>query len=252
VLLLTGLFLLTAPFLKAWWVTAGENRSKAFEPAMVALVAVTVPFLVSQVKPLFAARFTIVALPALCLAIAAFAPTIKKHFFETALVGAAIAFAIPVSMYASRCDSRTAAQYLARTAQTGDVVVFTNLSRLPIDYYWDRIQPDRQVREQSFPAEIVTHPGFVGIPRTGAPAGKLGEEAELMVAQFSKRRASRVFLLHGYRPAEDAPLRSRLDAQFSPITSLNMDCGSMGSYFDQLSAYSCLDDETPLAFNAAR
>ena len=242
VLLLGGLFLVAIPFLKSWWRGTGENRAKAAEPALIAVVAIVVPFLLSQFKPVFWPRFTIVALPALAMAIAAFAPAARKYYFETGLVGAAALLSLTVGFFVSHCDSRSTAEYLARSTQTGDVVVFTNLSRLPIDYYWDRIQPDRRVDERSFPGEIDTHPGFAGTPNTEEARGKLGDEARMLAAKLKKGSTYRVFLLHGFRPAEDAPIKNVLDTQFQPVASLNMACESMGSYFQYLSAYSCATD----------
>ena len=229
--LLAGWSLAAIPFLQSWW--KGENRSKALEPALVALIAITVPFLISQVKPVFWPRFTIVALPALCMAAAAFAPVVRRHYFETALVSASALLAVIVSAYAAGCDARSTAQYLARHAQTGDVVVFTNLSRLPVDYYWDRIQPVRGVAERSFPAEIDAHPGFAGRPK------HLQEEAASLVDGLKTGSTSRVFFLHGFRPKEDAPLKTLLDTHLAPVENVSLACASMGSYFQYLTAYSC-------------
>ena len=236
--LLAGWSLAAIPFLRSWW--KGENRAKAAEPALIALIAITVPFLISQVKPVYWPRFTIVALPALCMAAAALAPAVKKHYFETALVSASAVLAVIVSTYAAGCDARSTAQYLARHAQTGDVVVFTNLSRLPVDYYWDRIQPVRGVVERSFPAEIDSHPGFAGRPK------HLGDEAASLVDGLDGGGTSRVFFLHGFRPAEDAPLKNLLDTRLAPVEELKMACASMGSYFQYLSAYSCAPRLTAL------
>jgi len=49
--------------------------------------------------------------------------------------------------------------------------------------------------------------------------------------------------LHGFRPAQDAPLKTLLDARFTPVTSLNLACESMGSYFQYLSAYTCASED---------
>lgn len=231
VFLLAGLVLAAAPFLKSWRAQAKQNWMHAVEPAWIALLSIAVPFLISQFKPVFWPRFTIVALPALSLAAAAFAPAVRKPFFETGQLAAAAALAVGVSLTAPRCDARNTAAYLARVTRLGDVVIFTNLSRLPIDYYWDRLQPHRQVREQSFPAAIDTHPGFAGRP------DRPEEEAARLVAGLGD--ASRVFLLHGFRPAEDAPLKTLLDQRLEPLVELNLDCGSASSYFRFISAYAC-------------
>jgi mannosyltransferase len=233
---LGGIFLLAAPFLWPW----RKNVSTIIlQPALVALLTIAVPFAISFWKPLFWPRFTIVALPAFCLTVAGFAPSTSRYRLEAGIMGASCALALILSFYASKCDSRSAAEYLARNTRDGDVVVYTSLSRMPIDYYWDRIQAQRQVSERSFPAETDSHPGFEGAIHTAAPAARLKTEAAALTRELHGRAAARVFLLHGYWPETDALVKELLDREFTPVRELGFACEAMGSYFRYVSAYSC-------------
>ena len=142
-----------------------------------------------------------------------------------------------LSFQDSRCDSRRAAEYLADHTRKGDTVVFASLSRLPIDYYWDRIQPGRKIRERSFPASTDSHPGYEGVPDT--------MEASRLASELGQRPGTRAFFLRGFAPQTDALLGERLQAEFSRVESLDLSCRAMGSYFQFVQAYSCGADESP-------
>ncbi len=247
VLLLGGLFLVFAPFLWPWWKQQQPSRLRAAEPALIAALALLVPFGVSFIKPVFWARFTIIALPAMCVALAAFVPPRARLSAEASLLGSAAALAVVLGFYVYGCDSRVAAEYLARHTRAGDTVVFTNLSRMPIDYYWDRLQPRRSVKESSFPQEIDRHPGFAGDLASNAARARLQEEAALLTADVEQRPAGRVFLLHGFHPPSDAILKQMLDRDLAPVESLGLACNPNSSYFETLSVFSCQPGEPPRA-----
>jgi hypothetical protein len=252
-LFLGGLFILTAPFLSSWWRKPAAKELPWALPAAIAGIAVLAPFVLSFWKPIFWPRFTVVALPAFTLAIAAFvparppgAPEKAGYRLETGLIAASCALALILSFYRSACDSRNAAQYLARNAKDGDLIVYTSLSRLPIDYYWDRLQPDRRIVERSFPAEIDRHPGFVGDIESEEAVARLDREAGELMGELRRREQGRLFYLHGFRPGADAPLKSRLDEELVPAEPPGFECDSVGGYFQYISAYSCGAEERSL------
>jgi hypothetical protein len=229
-----GLFCLAVPFV-AW-----KQARDAAVPALVCAVSVLIPFTISFWKPIYWPRFTIVALPAFVLAGSALVSRLEpsRYSLEKTLLAAACAMVVMLSFYRSHCDARKVAEYLSKNTQPGDRVIFTNLSRLPVDYYWDKLQPRRQVLERSFPASIDDHPGYTGniygeaaIPRLRKEAGELAEGM----------RGGRVFLLHGFRPDTDVPVKTALDRQFAPVRELRVDCGSLGSYLQFIDVYSCGD-----------
>jgi 4-amino-4-deoxy-L-arabinose transferase-like glycosyltransferase len=236
VLFLGGLFTFATPFL----IKKLPNKpNSAWLPLGVALLAIVIPFALSFWKPVYGQRFTVVALPAFAIATGSLASH-REHGYrlETGLIAASCALAAILNLYNSQCDARSAAAYLARTTQPGDTVVFTSLSRLPIDYYWNRLQPNRRVTEQSFPAEIDSHPGFEGAIHTDAARPRLIAEAHQLKRQ-NEPKAGKLFLLHGFHPRTDALLRSAFDQGFTPLKTLNHSCASMGSYFQYISAYAC-------------
>lgn len=233
-----GAFLLATPFLRSWWKQRESSAMPFGLPAAIAAVALAVPFALSFWKPVFWPRFTVVGLPAMCVALAALAPAASRFRLEAALLVAACGLALATGVYLRTCDSRSTAQYLARTVQDGDIVVFTSLSRLPIDYYWDQIQPGRRVEERSFPQAIDSHPGFEGVVDTPETRAQLRAEAERLTAEAGARKG-RLFLLDGYHPWSDRILRETLERAFQPVEGLELSCASSVSYFKRLSAYQC-------------
>jgi hypothetical protein len=236
--LLGGVFLLAAPFLWTWWKRREPGPMPVSLPAMIAAVALAVPFALSFWKPVFWPRFTVIALPAVCVALAGIAPAASRFRLEAAMLAGACGLALATGVYLRACDSRTAAEYLARVTRDGDMVVFTSLSRLPIDYYWDRIQPGRRVEERSFPRAIDSHPGFEGVVDTPEAQARLRAEAGRLTAEAAAR-GGRVFLLHGYHPWNDRIVREMFEQAFQPVEGVGLTCVPGVSYFERLSAYAC-------------
>ena len=137
------------------------------------------------------------------------------------------------------CDARWTAHYLHRETREGDVVIFTSLSRLPVQHYWDRLQPPGRVQATSFPAEIDRHPGHEGPIHAPDAAGRLAVEATHLAARIHDRLrgnpGARVFFLHGFRPATDAILKRMLDRDLQPSPPVR--CGAPRNYIDAITLY---------------
>jgi hypothetical protein len=235
---LGGMFLFAAPFLWRWWKRGWIRKLPAAFPALIVVVTVLVPFALSYWKPVYWPRFTIVALPAFALAAAAFAPARSGYALETGILLAQCVLAAILNLQDTRCDSRRAAEYLATNTRDGDTVIYTSLSRLPIDYYWDQLQPRRQVAERSFPGAIDSHPGFEGLVDTPRTTELLREEAARLAGELERRDGTTVFFLHGFHPRTDALLERRLAERFAAIEPLGLNCLAMGGYFQFIRAYS--------------
>lgn len=213
--------------------TGGLQR----ETAVLLAVTLLVPLALSLVKPVFAARFTIVATPLLALLAA---PWLAR--LGTGVACAAL-FAIAGAGYAfhdaspSPCSARFGAEHLARHARPGDVVFFSSLSRLPLDHYWDRLQPGRGVAEGSFPREIDGHPGFEGNLLSPARRVALRAEARQQAEGLRSRPGVRVFFLRGFRPEVDAILTRELSGVLSPAPAHAAACAAVGSYYSHIDAY---------------
>lgn len=155
-------------------------------------VTLAIPLAVSLWKPVFNPRFTIVAAPFLALALAGL---VRRGGSAAAslllLLGAG--WGIWDARHPPPCNSRAAAAVLSDQARSGDTVIYTRLTRKPVEWYWR----GGEGRRFSFPAEIDRHPGYEG-ERSEA---SLREEARLMVSELE----GRVFVL-----ADASRLASRI------------------------------------------
>jgi len=230
-MLLGGVGWFAAPFV---WRTreADEARVRAWCWALAA-ITILVPLVISFWKPVFWARFTITALPALAVAAGSLGSGPGNGrasvWREVVLLAAGFSLAAALAAARSPCDSRMAAQYLSQNAQRGDLVVFTNLSRPPVDYYWTA----RAAEERNLPRENETHPGY-DAPVTPE---QMAREAQAIVDETSQGRYRRVFLLHGFLPAKERGLVERLDKGLERVAELCRRCEAMGSYYDKISVY---------------
>lgn len=210
----------------AFWRVKPRHPHAAALACMVTMaVALAVPFALSFWKPVFWARFTIVTLPALALAVGSLAPEKERVRFEPAVMAAVCLVAFVVAgFYQSRCDSRFGAEFLREHARVGDLVVFTNMSRLPVDHYWR----NAEIEARSFPKENDGHPGFDG----PAPLETLEREAGEIAGA-----GRRVIVFHGFRPKKEAVLMDRIEQTMRRVDSLCRECEAMGSYYNRISVF---------------
>jgi len=149
---------------------------------LAVVVTIAIPLAVSLWKPVFNPRFTIIAAPFLALALAGLLQR------GGALAAALLLLMGPVwglwdTTHPSPCNSRAAAGVLSQQARSADTVIFTRLTRKPVEYYWR----DQSSRRLSFPASIDAHPGYEGAVDEAA----LQQEA----SQLANSITGRVFVL---------------------------------------------------------
>lgn len=226
-LLLCGVGWFVVPFV---WKARGADvvRVRAWCCALAA-ITILVPLAISFWKPVFWARFTITALPALAVAIGSMGGEKGSAWREVALLAAGLGLSAALAATRSPCDSRMAARQLTKYARQGDLVVFTNLSRPPVDYYWTA----REAEERNFPRENEEHPGF----DAPVPAEQLAREAQTIVDAVEQGRYRRIFLLHGFLPDKERGLLERLNGRLERVEELCRRCEAMGSYYDRISVY---------------
>jgi len=193
--------------------------------AIMAIVALATPIALSFWRPIFWPRFTIVALPALALAIGSLAPNTPRVRLEPAFIAiiCAVAF-IVTGFYATRCDSRSGARFLTEAARPGDLIVFTNISRPAVDHYWR----NGEITARSFPAENDAHPGFDG----PVPQPQLDSEAAAILDS-----PGRVIVFHGFRPQKEAVLLDGLERSRKRVDALCRTCEGMGGYYNRISVF---------------
>jgi hypothetical protein len=148
---------------------------------------------------------------------------------------------IVVHPSSSSCDNRAMATYLSQTANNGDVVIFTSLTRLPIDYYLERSPITKDILQTSFPAEIDEHPGYEGRIRDAGRRAELEIEARDLVERIAAMqfpgRPRRVFVFHGFRPEIDSIVQRPLRERFQLLSGEGVRCGEATPYFKEVSVY---------------
>ena len=129
------------------------------------------------------------------------------------------------------------AVYLSQTAGDGDVVIFTSLTRLPIDYYLERAPARKRLFETSFPAEIDQHPGYEGSIRDPRRRAALETEAKSLVEKIGTMQMRRIFFFHGFHPEIDSIVEQHLRRQFELLPGEGVQCVEASPYFKEVSVY---------------
>lgn len=220
--------------MKLW----NEARS---QPLPLLLLAFTIfpPLLISIIKPVFNSRLAIVGLHLFALGVTPFFRHMTgKYVLPLALVGLTGAFMVAVHPAAETCDNRSLSTYLVQNTRDNDVVIFTSLTRMPVDYY---LGGSGKLFETSFPAEIDKHPGYEGSITDPSRRAELEVEArELMTkieAMRSANPALQVFFLHGLHPEVDELLEKELKARLQLLSDAEVHCTNGSPYLKTISVY---------------
>src|SRR5260370_42247653 len=130
---------------------------------------------------------------------------------------------------------------LSRTANDDDVVIFTSLTRLPIDYYLERTPTSRKLFETSFPAEIDRHPGYEGSIRNPVRRAALELEAKALIDKIAAMQSPdgmrRIFFFHGFHPEIDVIVEQQLLERFELLPVQTVRCSEGSPYFKEVFLY---------------
>jgi uncharacterized membrane protein len=245
-----GAFWLVVPvLLYLRWRTSlkpSAESSKLINPSLIPLwlllITLLTPLIISEVKPIFNSRLAIVGLHLFALTVGAFAGRAANYLLPLAIIALTVAFLTVVHPASAPCDSREMAVYLNKTANDDDVVIFTSLTRLPIDYYLERAATRRKLFETSFPAEIDQHPGFEGNLRDPLRRTALEREANSIIDRIAAmpltERKRRIFFFHGFHPEIDTIVEQQLRERFELLAGQGVQCGESSPYFKEVSVYS--------------
>jgi hypothetical protein len=242
-----GTFWLIVPLLLyVSWRSGFHPLSRFSKPNITSLpfwlLAITLltPLLISEVKPIFNSRLAIVGLHLFALSIGALTGRGANYLLPLAVIALTVVFLTVVHPASEPCDNREMAAYLSQTANNDDVVIFTSLTRSPIDYYFERTPTTRKLFETSFPAEIDQHPGYEGRIRDPGRRAALDREAQALIDKIattqSPERMRRIFFFHGLRPEIDSLLEERLRERFEMLPAQGLKCGE-APYFKEVSVY---------------
>jgi len=204
----------------------------------ISLLAITLmtPLLISEVKPIFNSRLAIVGLHLFALTIGVFAGKGANYLLPLAVIVLTLTFLPMVHPASAPCDNRQMATFLSQTARDDDVVIFTSLTRLPIDYYLARVQKKPKLFETSFPAEIDEHPGYEGRSNDPGRKAALQREAQELVDKITRMQFQRIFLIHGFHPEVDAIVEQQLQKRFHFVADQSLQCGE-AVYFKEVAVY---------------
>jgi len=207
------------------WLIAVALQKKTLVPRnsawVGALACVLLPWLVSQWRPLYNVRFTIIAAPFIAWALASLAS--RAMVFSAALVVLGAGWPLWEAAREPVCSSQSAARILAEEARPGDTVIFCRLTRKPVEWYW----PGGGVSRVSFPPSIDAHPGYEGMLTS--------EALEVQAAAIARHATGRVFVLADSAAAPSRALLNALSALRGEPSPPRLACpGASKHYFDKL------------------
>jgi hypothetical protein len=247
-LLYGGVFWLFVPvLLYLWWRTRFESLRRFSKLSIKSLplwllgITILTPLLISLVKPIFNTRLAVVGLHLFALTVGAILGSRPNYLLPIGLVVLTAIGLLFLHPGTAACDNRAIAAYLSQTANDGDVVIFTSLTRLPVGYYLERAPVSRELFETSFPAEIDRHPGYEGHIDDPARKAALEREARELVDKIvgigSRGRGQRVFFFRGRHPGIDSILEESLRGHFELVPTEGVQCGEASPYFKRVSVY---------------
>ncbi len=210
-------------------------------PLLMLAFTIFPPLLISVIRPVFNSRLAMVGLHLFALGVAPFFRQMAgKYVLPIVLVLLTGSFLVAVHPATEKCDNRSLATYLVQNTRDNDVVIFTSLTRMPIDYYLAQ-SGSRKLFETSFPGEIDKHPGYEGRARDSSRRTELESEArDLMTKIHAMRSANaglRVFFLHGLHPEIDGILEKELNKEFTLRSDQQVHCTQGSPYLKTISVY---------------
>lgn len=247
VFLYGGVVWILIPILLYLWWRSGSEPFRNFSqlqvtslPLWLLAIAILTPLLISLVKPIFNSRLAIIGVHLFALTIGAIVGTRANKFLSVLLLALTAIGLVMFHPGFSNCDNRAMAVYLSQKANNGDAVIFTSLTRLPIDYYLERQAIKKDLFKTSFPAEIDQHPGYEGRITDPSRRAALEREGRELVESLARTRPAdqsrRIFFLHGAHPSIDSIVEKALRERFELLPNEGVKC-ELSPYFREVSVY---------------
>ena len=240
------LWLLIPVFVYLWWRSGFEPFSRFTQlrvttlPLWLLAITILTPLLISQVKPIFNSRLAIIGLHLFALTISAIIGSRTNSFLTLQLMLLTAAGLIVLHPGVTNCDNRAMAIYLSQRANNGDAVIFTSLTRLPIDYYLEQSTTKKDLFKTSFPAEIDKHPGYEGRITDPSRRTAFEREGQALVDNLARTHpqdgSRRIFFFHGAHPEIDSIVEKFLRERFELVPGEGVKC-ELSPYFKEVSVY---------------
>jgi mannosyltransferase len=191
--------------------------------AIVAFITLLIPFLISQISPIYVVeRYTVIALAPVSLLVAAFLARFGNRLLVVAFCALLLAAVIAAFLHRrtnpSKLHFRSITDSLIKNARPNDVFIFSSFGQ-GVDYYLERRNAENRFVKITFPAEMAAHPCWINEKRMLAEKGRLEGEAEQLVGRLEKLPAeTKIWLLYGNFPRLDTLIKARLDHRFESLT----------------------------------
>ena len=214
--------------------------------ATVAVLCLMVPLLFSFIRPIYwPGRYTMIALPALAVALGCSVASLAAPRLRTAFAYCAVALILALhirdrhkvfenssNVYVEAQSDKAATLQLCRSSGPTDIFAFTGLARAGVEYYLRRLGCERDLTLLSVPADTAEHLGWARA--TGPSEVKAG--GEKIAKQFleDRRPDEKLWLIpaHG-RGADENTLTAVLDQQLGAGNRVPL----QGSFFDEVIVY---------------
>ena len=191
--------------------------------AACVFLSIASALVVSVFKPIYYPdRYTIIALPALGLfiadALARFSQrtqlVVVCYIFLAAQVVMKIHLRDKAELVPRGHSDRRTAEFIFANVPHGDVLAFTSLSRLSIDYYLERFGCRSCYRETSFPTEIDQHPSWRFVTTDAHVRDAHIAEAKRLVDTWRVAGTSSVWLVYGGDPDIGQLLKDEIEKHY--------------------------------------
>jgi hypothetical protein len=242
-----AMWLLLPALIYFWWRTGFEplpkfaQLDKKSPPLWLLVITLLTPLVISFAKPIFNPRLAIVGVHLFALTFGAVIGKRANYLLPLGLVTLTligIVFLHPVS---SSCDNRSIAAHIVRSTKDGDAVIFTGLTRLPVDFYLQQMTPTKTLIETSFPSEIDQHPGYEGNITDPSRQQDLMREARDLAAKLgglkSETNDRRLLVFRGLHPQIDSTIDQQLREHFELMPGMQFKCEDPSPYFNEVVAY---------------
>jgi hypothetical protein len=132
-------------------------------------------------------------------------------------------------------SDRVTGDYLGASVSDGDVVVFTSLSRLPVEYYVRRAAGGKSIEVLSFPLDSGESPVALNVRQSPADEAALHDESVVLVRQLEEamEEGAAVWCVEEDGNSASMILRGALDAVGTPVRVIPME----GFFHDAVRVY---------------
>lgn len=204
-------------------------------------ISILVPFIISQSKPMYLVnRSTIIILSSSVILLAGLFDKFanKRLLLIFCLL---LSLTMPLIVWKLRTDpsrkiygDKPTGQFLVSKGMPGDIIIYTSLSRVAIDYYLDLLKCD-YFTKYSFPGEINSHLGWRNLSDFKDKNQQLISESNQILSEINQTsdKNTRVWLFYGYDAEISHQIKDDLDRQWILEATLDL----KGSFFNRVLIY---------------